>query len=174
MRHTGRPGRGPEAFFDVSLAETDLFEGGDHGFRRLVTDRARGDFEAVADGVVLVGLDRQRILVLQRLEAALRHRERVVSEVDLLFFLAPFEEREVDDPAKLEAVAIDEVQLVAGAGTRFAGKLVELGGIASDEEAGVAIVKTKLRADRVGALLADVLGKRAGALELSPSLRQKI
>lgn len=163
-----------EALLDIRLAQTDLLEGGDHGFRRLITDRARGDFEAVADGVILVRLDRQRILVLQRLKATLRHRERVVSEVDLLLFLAPFEEREVDDPAKLETVAIDQVQLVAGAVTRFTGKLVELGRIAGHEEAGIAIAKTELGTDRVGTLLADILGKRAGALKLSPSLRQKM
>src|SRR5690606_25102582 len=143
-----------------------LLEGLDHQLRRLVTDRARGDLEAVADGVVLVGLDGKRILALQRLQPALRHREGIVGEVDLLLVLGPLVEGEVDDPAAFEAVAVDEVQLLAGAGARLAREPVELRRVAGDEEAGVAVVETELRADRLGALLADVLGERAGALEL--------
>ena len=97
-----------------------------------------------------------------------------MGEVDLLLFLAPFVEREVDDPAQLEAVAVDEVQFLAGAGAGFAGELVELGRIAGDEEAGVAVFEAELGADRFGALLADVLGERAGAFELvaSPCARR--
>jgi hypothetical protein len=71
----------------------------------MVADAARGDLEAVADDVVLERLDRQRILVLQRIDAALRHRERVVREVDLLVVLVVLVHREVDDPAQREALA---------------------------------------------------------------------
>src|SRR5690606_13825184 len=42
----------------------------------------------------------------------------------------------------------------------------ELLRVARDEEAGVAITEAELCADRFGALLADVLGKRTGALAL--------
>src|SRR5690606_1184893 len=136
-----------------------------HQFGRLVTDRTGGDLVAVADGVVLVGLDGQRILVLERLEATLRHRERVVGEVDLLLVLVPLEEREVDDPAEFEAVAVDQVQLLADPGARFARELVELRGFAGDEEAGVAVVEAELGADRLGAFRTNVLGKRAGAFQ---------
>ena len=80
----------------------------------------RCDLEAVADHVVLERLDAERLLAVQRLDAALRHGERVVGEVDLLLVLVPLEEREVDDPAQLEAVAVDEVQFLAGAGARGA------------------------------------------------------
>ena len=54
-----------------------------HDVGPVVADRAARQLDAVADDVVLVGLDRQRILRLQRVEPALRHRERVVAEVDL-------------------------------------------------------------------------------------------
>src|SRR5690606_638740 len=77
----------------------------------------------------------------------------------------PFVEWEVDDPAQLETVAVDEIQFLAGAGAGFPGKLVELRRIAGNEEAGVAFFQTELRADRLSALLADVLGERAGAFE---------
>jgi hypothetical protein len=55
-----------------------------HDVRPVVADRARRQFDAVADDVVLEGEDIERILRLQRLETALRHREGVVAEVDLL------------------------------------------------------------------------------------------
>jgi hypothetical protein len=81
-----------------------------------------------------------------------------MAEIDLLLVLVPFVEREIDDPAQLEAVAIDEVQLLAGAGARRAREGVELLRVAGDEEAGVAVIEAELDADRLGALLADVLG----------------
>ncbi len=104
-----------EALFDRRAVEADHLERLDHRLRQMVADAARRDLEAVADHVVLERLDGQRVLAGQRLDAALRHRERVVGEVDLLLFLVPFEEREVDDPAELEPVAVDEVQFLAGA-----------------------------------------------------------
>jgi hypothetical protein len=90
-----------------------------------------------------------------------------VREVDLLLVLVPFVEREVDDPAEFETVAVDEVQFLAGAGAGFARKLVELGRIAGDEEAGVAVFEAQLLPDRFGALFANVLRQRAGAFELA-------
>ena len=42
-----------------------------------------------------------------------RHRERVVGEVDLLLLLVPLVHREIDDPAEGEAVLVDEVELAA-------------------------------------------------------------
>src|SRR5262249_35526816 len=89
----------------------------------------------------------------------------IMGEVDLLLVLVPFEEREIDDPAKLETVAIDQVQLFADLGARLAGKLVEFRRLAGDEEAGVALIEAELGADRFGALRTDVLRKRAGASE---------
>ena len=106
-----------------------------------------------------IRLDGQRILAVQRLHAALRHRERVVGEVDLLFVLVPFVEREVDDPAQLEAVAVDEVQILAGAGARRAGERVRTSsGSPATKKTASPSDEAELLADRLGALLADVLG----------------
>ena len=55
-----------------------------HDVRAVVPDRARAQLDAVADDVVLPGEDVERVLGLQRLQLALRHREGVVAEVDLL------------------------------------------------------------------------------------------
>ena len=79
-----------------------------------------------------------RLRVLERVEPALRHGERVVGEVDLLLLLVPLEHGEVDDPAELEAVLVDQFQLVPDAGARLAGEPVELRRRAGDEEHRVA------------------------------------
>jgi hypothetical protein len=97
-----------------------------------------------------------------------------VAEIDLLFVLVPFVEREVDDPGEFEAVAVDQVEFLAGARARIAGKPGELFRVAGSKEAGVARLQAKLHADRLGALLADVLGDRAGALDPVVSSRQKM
>src|SRR6201995_5801256 len=85
-------------------------------------------------------------------------------EVDLLVLFVIFVHREVDDPGKLEAFLVDQVQLLAEPGTRKAGELPEFLGIAGHKEGSVALLQAKLRADRRRALGADVVGKRAGAL----------
>ncbi len=97
-------------------------------------------------------------LRVQRFEATLRHRERVVREVDLLFFLAPFIEREVDDPGEGEFVLVDEVQFLAHQRAGITGEAVEFLRTASDEEAGITHIETHLLADRIGAFRSDVFG----------------
>ena len=108
------PVEAAETLLDRLARQAAHLERLDHGLGQMVADAARGDLEAVADHVVLERLDVQRILAVQRIDPALRHRERVVREVDRLGFLVPFVEREIDDPAQLEAVAVDQVELLAG------------------------------------------------------------
>src|SRR3546814_3498687 len=74
----------PETLLDVCLRQPDQLERLDHRFGRLIADRSRRDLETVADHVVLVRLDRQRILIVERVEPTLRHREGIVCEIDLL------------------------------------------------------------------------------------------
>ncbi|MCY1311208.1 hypothetical protein D9M70_614880 [compost metagenome] len=98
-----------EALFHVLLAEAYLFERFNHDIWQLVTDRTRSDFKAVTDQIILVSLECKRILRFQRFHATLRHRERVVCEVELLIVFVPFVEREVDDPRQFKTLAINEV-----------------------------------------------------------------
>src|SRR5262245_28266688 len=123
-----------EALLDRLTVLTHNLKRLDHGLRQMVADAARGDLEAVAYNIVLECLDRQGILGRQRIDAALRHRERVMAEVDHLLLLVPFIERKVDDPAKFKAVAVDEVELLAGTSTRASGKAREFFGVARYEE----------------------------------------
>ncbi len=94
----------------------------------------------------------------------IRHRERVVGELDALLVLVPFEHREVDDPAEVEAVLVDEVQLAADARAGGAGEGGVAGGTAANEKDGVTVAEPELVAQRLGAFGADVLGDGPGAL----------
>ncbi len=105
----------------------------------MVADRARGEFDAVADDVVLVRLDGERILRLKRLEAPLRHREGIVREDDLPRLRVLLEEREVDDPAELVAALFPDVirHVVGDVGPHKPRKPVALVHIGRHEEKGV-------------------------------------
>ena len=83
-----------------------------HHVGAMVADRAGRQLDAVADDVVLDRLQAEDGVVVLRVERQellrlhVRHRERVVGEVDLLLLLAPFVHREVDDPAERELILL--------------------------------------------------------------------
>ena len=124
-----------------------------------------------------IALMRQELVVVVRIEreefldAQVRHRERVVREVDLLLFLVPFVHREVDDPAEVEAVLGDQAELLADLGARGAGELDEVLRLAGDEEAGVA--DAELRADRRSAWCAPARCSWRAGLRRPPRLRAR-
>ena len=132
----------------------------------MVAEAARDDLEAVADQVVLERLDGERILVFQRVHAALRHRERIVREVDLLLVLVPLVEREVDDPGEFEGVLVDEAKLLRRRCCARRRRICRTSaGSPAAKKHRIAIFKAELRADRFGSLRPDVLGDRASAFE---------
>ena len=77
-------------------------------------------------------------------------------EVDLLVFLVPFVEREVDDPRERELIFLDELQLVADAVARDAGELIKVCRIARDEEDGIASLQAVLSTIEVAALAISI------------------
>ncbi len=84
-----------------------------HDLRIVVPDRATRQLIPVAHDVILVCEDIQRILSLKSLHAALRHRERIVRELDLACLFVEFIEREIDDPAEAIHPLFDQVQIAA-------------------------------------------------------------
>src|SRR5690606_27807854 len=102
-----------EAFLELSAVIAGDLEGLDHHLRQVVPDSARGQFHPVTDDVVLPRLDGEGVLGLQRLQTALGHGEGIVRELDLPRLLVQLVHREVDDPAELEDVLLDQVQLLA-------------------------------------------------------------
>ena len=59
-------------------------EGLHHDVGTMVSHRSRRKFYAVADDIVLIRLDIQRVHVKQRVHFSLGHGERVVGEIDLV------------------------------------------------------------------------------------------
>src|SRR5690606_38328078 len=110
------------------------------------------------------GLDLQRVHRLQRLEFALRHRERVVAEVDLLRVLVVLVHREVDDPAEPELAITDQAELLAHPGARGTCELGGLQFLAGGEEAAVIGAEADSVIERLHPLLPMVLGDRAAEL----------
>ena len=111
-----------EAQFDVGAGVARNLEGAHHDIRPMVADGARGKLGAVANDVVLVGEDAEGILGVERVEAALRHGERVVAERDLLLVLVELVEGVIDDPAKPIGARFDEAEFPAQTRARPAGE----------------------------------------------------
>ena len=78
----------------------------------MVTNGAARKLHTIAHRVVLVSQDIEWGLRLERLHAALRHREGVVREDDLAALLILLVHRKVDDPAEPERVLLNQVQIV--------------------------------------------------------------
>ena len=126
----------------------------------MIADGARGEFHTVANDVVLDRLERKNFLVIRWMErkkfidSNIRHRERIVGEVDLLLLLIPLVHRKIDDPAELEPVLIDQAKFVANFCPRRAGKFDKILRLAGDKEYCIAVFQAELRAELFGALWA--------------------
>ena len=81
-----------------------------------------------------------------------------MGKVDLFVFLAPFVEREVNDPAKTERVLFNQVKLLAGPRAGRASQLCRLLFFASGEEATIVWPKSNSFVQRAHPLFAMVLG----------------
>ena len=84
-------------------------------------------------------------------------------EVDLLLLVAPFIHGEIDNPAELELVLVDQTQIEPDLVTRRARELVEGVWITADKECRVADLQTQLLTNGFGPLRADILGDRTGS-----------
>src|SRR5437588_12619413 len=84
-----------ETFDDILLSIARDLERLHHRLGPMIADTAGSDFIAIAGDVVLKRLDGERVLGPQSVKATLRHREWIMREVDLLFFLVVFIHREV-------------------------------------------------------------------------------
>ena len=102
---------------DIGTVSSDL-ESPQHDLRQMVADRAGAQLVAVADDVVLIGQDIERIAAVQRLQLALRHRERIVREINVIGLVVHLEHREIHDPDELEPGLIDQVEIGSQLGAR--------------------------------------------------------
>src|SRR5208337_2054022 len=113
----------------------------------VVPDRPGGELHAVADDVVLPGENIERLHRVERVEPPLRHRERIVREVDLLVVLVPLVHWEVDDPAEFEHIGLGEAELSSDTRPRLARELRRRRFLARGEKQGVASLDARLAGD---------------------------
>src|SRR5262249_43573543 len=116
--------------------------------RAMVADGPARQLDAVADDVVLIRLERQRVLRLERVQAALRHRKRIVAELDFPGLLVTLVHREIDHPAESKGVLFDESELLAETCPRLAGQTVRGCALVAYEEHRVAIRGARRAAKR--------------------------
>src|SRR5258708_4410844 len=133
----------------------------------MIADRTRRQLHPVADDVVLIGEDRQRVLRFERLQPALRHRKRVMAELDLTRRLVALVHREVDDPAEAERVLLGEVEFSADAVAREAGELHRRRRHPGHEKYGVTVLETEIITHAGGDFGAEIARDRAGALAVA-------
>ena len=120
---------GGELLLHIVFTEADKLESLDHDLRIVVPDCAGGQFDAVADQVILLGRDGQRVefapdSLVKRGCAAARHGERVVAEFQFAGLIADLVHREIDDPAEFVAFLIHMALDVCAEGLdEHAGKL---------------------------------------------------
>ena len=95
-----------EFCFHILLAKTNDVECFDHNLRIVVTNSTGRKLNAVTYQIILICQNIQRILVFQSVKSTLRHRERVMAELQLAGLLTDLVHREVYDPAELIAVLL--------------------------------------------------------------------
>ena len=158
---------GYEAGLDLGRVVTGDRKGLVHNVRPVVADRTGSELDAVADDVVLMRQDRQRVLFFERVEPALRHRERVVAEVDLAGFLVQLVHWKVGDPAELEGALLRKAELAPDLESRVACERQKSPWRAAHEKHRVTVIEPELSANGGGALVADIVGYRPGALAVT-------
>src|SRR3984893_18716886 len=108
-----------EFFEQRILAIAGECEGLRHDVRPMVSYRAGGKLDAVADDVILNGLDAENRFFVSRIELEkslgieIRHRKRIMRKVNFLLLLVPFVHWKIDDPAEFKDGLFGEAELTA-------------------------------------------------------------
>ena len=89
--------------FHIFFAQSNQLERFYHDLRIVVTHRTGRQLNSVADQIVLICQNLQRILILQRFYAALGHGERIVAKFQFAGLFADFVHREINNPTELIA-----------------------------------------------------------------------
>ena len=115
----------------------------DHNAEIMVADSSGGQLDAVADNVVLVGKDLQRVLGLQRLKPSLRHGEGIVGKAELLRLRVKLIHRKVIDIAEAERIFFRQTKLFAQFIPYLSGIVARLILLVGDEENRVSRLKSR-------------------------------
>ena len=149
-----------KALFDFVLAITSNLKGLEHDLGLVVPDRARHQLVAVASKVILIAEHLQRVAI-ERVHAALGHRERVVLKVNLAALIIFLIDREINDPAEGKAVFVCQAKLFADHVAGAPCNSLKSFRLAAKEERRIADAKAELLTDRFSALRTDIFGEGA-------------
>src|SRR5207248_655859 len=133
-----------------------------HDIRAMVADCSRGQLDPVADDVVLVSEDLEGIQTFERVEPALRHRKRVVAELDLPGIFVPFVHRKIGHPAELEDTLPGEAELAPDPEPRGAGEGCKALWHAAHKKNRIAVSEPQLAAQLDGRRRAEASCDRPG------------
>ena len=124
------------------------------------TDRTAADLVAVQHDIVRLCANLAGIGVEQRKVLVHRTCERMVHRNEAVLLLAPLQEREFDDPQKIELLGIDESQLVSELQAQRAERRPDDRIFVRHDEHDVALLEVRLRLDRVHLVLGEELRDR--------------
>ena len=108
-----------------------------HNIQVMISHCTGGKLHTVADNIILVSQDLQRILVQQCIQTSLGHGERIVGKANLLGLLIQLEHREVIHIAETICILLAEIQLVAKLNTKLTCIVVCLLLLICNEEQGI-------------------------------------
>ncbi len=143
----------------IFLVSGDL-EGLQHNVRSVVTNRPGRKLDSVTHDVVLVRQNFQRVVALQRVQAPLRHAERIVRKLNLLRVLVPLVHRKIDDPTKRHVIGVHQPKLMRQVHPHLPQQRVHLPPIPRAEERRVPVLQPGLVAQLPTLLVAEKLHDR--------------
>ncbi len=143
---------GAEFGVDVGAIIAEHAENFVEHFGVVVADAAGADFVTISHHVVLVSHDAKAAFgtITGRVEgfdAAARHAERVVAEVELVLFIIPFVKWEINDPGQCDDVRILQFEVVGKFDTQAAEDFVDDRSLVGAEEDDVAVSRASFFTD---------------------------
>src|SRR5271169_2250966 len=161
IEHAGKAG------LDIGSGITGYGKGPVHDLAAVIADRAGGQLDAIANDVVLMGDDIERILLFERREPALRHRERVVTELDFTGLLVQLIHWKIDDPAEFEHPVLGQAEIAPDLQPSGGGERRKLLWLAANKKDCVAIAEPEFVAQSFGRLRRQVPSDRTGTFAIA-------
>src|ERR1700728_2643078 len=137
-----------------------------HHVGTMIADGAGRKLDAVADDVVLnrleaeyfvavIGIEREKFLRWQ-----IRHRKRIVGEVDFFLLFIPLVHWKVDNPAQFKTIFVDQAEVFGNLRPRQAGEFEKSLRLAGNKEHSIAVAQSQLSSQLLSSLWTKIVGDR--------------
>ena len=100
-----------EFFVDQTTIVASQFKSFVHDLRFVVSYRTRGEFDTVADNVILESQDVEWIHGHQCVHFTLGHGKWIMAKDHFFFYFVEFVHWKVDDPTEFERILFDKIEL---------------------------------------------------------------